>query len=303
MSPRVEFPTDPVSVARRERYGLNNIAYSDEGLLATSDVRMNVRVQRGGEIVFARNFESRLDKVRPTDRVRGLAFSPDASRLYVAAGDTVYAVDAASGQTVWSYVPPRSFGFLVVSPANLAVSRVGDVAVSFDNGTLAVWSGEGEIRSMWQDNDAPRRLAYANEDRIVGTDSFSLTTWSVTTRQRGWRKTLAHRAFGFAVSPTGEYVVTRGLHDATIWEADSGERIADLAVGTGLPTLAFHPRRPILALGSRDGVEMVDFQGRSLRSFSVEGSSVVSLAISTDGGELAVGCGDDSLRRFPLDLP
>jgi WD40 repeat protein len=304
MSQRLALPTDPVERARRERHGINHVVYAHEGgRLATSDVRMNVAVYEGEQRIFSQSYESISQKIRPTDRVRGLQFSPDDSTLYVAAGDTVHAVLVSTGEEVWSYTAPRSWGFLIVSPIALAVAPNGDVAAAFDNGSIAVWDQHGSIRALWHDNDSPRSLFFLKDGSLIaGTDSFSLCAWDVASRQKVFKRRLHDRVFGMAASAFATIVATRTLRTATLWDFDSGAELMSIPVGSGLPLVEFHPKKQLVAFGSRDAVEVVDFEGLPVARYTVDGVRVVSMAFSPDGKELTVGCSDDELRRFPLHL-
>ncbi|MFX8937935.1 hypothetical protein ABTN00_20015, partial [Acinetobacter baumannii] len=88
-------------------------------------------------------------KVKPTERIRDIAFSPDGTRIYVAAADQVTAVDVESGETAWVYTAPRSFGFLIISPWSLDVSEEGEVVAAFDNGTIVSWDATGQVTHKW----------------------------------------------------------------------------------------------------------------------------------------------------------
>lgn len=302
MSSRLAIPPDPFEVVRQQRFGMNHVTYSLSGaLIATSDVRMNVAVHRGDEVEFSRNFESLSQKIRPTDRVRGLQFSPDDRTLYVAAGDSLRAINLANGRETWSYTPPRSFGFLIVSPIALSVSGTGDVAAAFDNGSIAVWDGFGGMRALWHDNDSPRSLFFMKDGSLLaGTDSFSLCAWDIVSRKKVFKRRLQDRVFGMAASAFSTVVATRALRTASLWNLESGEELMSISVGSGLPLVEFHPRKEIVALGTHDAIEMVDFDACPFARFSIDDARVISMAFSPEGNELAVGCSDERLRRFPL---
>src|SRR6185312_9893508 len=116
-------------------HGINHLAYSPDGkLLACSDVRMNVRViersmdpgtersanpphpfsgyprpdmdptwappvefDRIEKLLLTRNLFVGDDKIRPTQRIRGLEFTRDSEKLVIAAADTLHCVDSRTG--------------------------------------------------------------------------------------------------------------------------------------------------------------------------------------------------------------
>ncbi|MGV3618241.1 MAG: WD40 repeat domain-containing protein [Fimbriimonas sp.] len=281
--------------------GINHVVYSTDGeAVATGDVRMNVSVHRGGAVVMERNLGSESDKVRPTERIRGLEFSGDGRLLFVAAADTVYALDAATGATVWSYEPPRSFGFLIISP--IALTAMGGlVAASFDNGSVAVWDEAGTLRCLWHDNDAPRHFALGYEgSRLIGTDSFTLCVWNATSRSKDTRIPLPSRAFGFAASRMGRIVAIRTLREIVLWDVEERRSILSVPAEPGLPVIAFHPSEPKFAVAARGNVVVRDFAGVELGRHSEPDALVLSMAFAPDRNELTLGLSTEELRTIAL---
>src|SRR5690349_14701181 len=109
----------------------------DMGLTATGDTQRLVKVWYQGNVIYELNLASTQDKIRPTERIRGLVFSPTGDTLYVACGDTVKAYSMTNGEVRWMFRPARSFGFLIVSPIALSVSPAGELAVATDAGRLS----------------------------------------------------------------------------------------------------------------------------------------------------------------------
>lgn len=300
--PTDPLPSDPAERVLATRTGTNRVVYSPTGrLLATGDVRMNVVVRQGSEVVYEANFESLNEKIRATDRIRGLVFAEDESELWVAAGDSIRVIRLADGAEIMSYTPPRSFGFLIISPIALTIDPKGRVAAAFDDGSIAVWHSSREKEVLWKDNDSPRTLDFTREGRLlVGTDSFTLCAWETESRRKALRLTLPDRAYGAAVAPTGDHVVTRHLSHASLWRLEHSEPLGKFPVEAGLPLVAFHPLRPWVAFGSVRAVDLFDLAGQRVARFPVDGSNVVSFGFSPDGARLTVGCLDDSLREFAL---
>jgi WD40 repeat protein len=298
----VDTPAEPARKLAHLRNGINHVAYGSDGLtMATADVHMNVHVTRGGELLYQRRFNVLEDKIRPTQRIRGLAFSPDGQLLYLAAADTVLAIDLATGQEAWSYVPPRSFGFLVISPVWLTVSTNGDVAAAFDNGSVAIWDQDGLMKSLWHHNDAPRMIEFAFDGHtIVGSDSFSLTGWNGQTRKPTFKLPMPARVYGMAVSKIAPLAATRTLHGIHLWNLETQQAIGALPVGFGLPLVAFSPANPVFAFAERHGVMLVDMNGQIIDQRAIHGAAVLSLSFSPDGREIAVGCSDNQVRHWLL---
>jgi len=298
----VASPVNVSSALEHFDHGINRVVVSADGrFVATSDVDMNLVVRRGNVEAFAGNFGSTSDKIRPTERVRGLAFSPNAEYLYVAAGDQVIALHTDSWGTEWSYEAPRSFGFLIISPIALDVAANGDVAVAFDNGSIVVWDGHGVKKATIRDNDSPRWLHFvADGNKIVGTDSFSLCGWDIQNRKQKLKIRLAGRAFGLCVDRPGTVAATRTLQNIVLWDLIEKDIVSVIPVGPGIPVLALHPHRKWLAFGERNRVRIVDFAGAPVDTFDLDVTSALSLAFTPSGDELLVGCTEQNLVRLTL---
>lgn len=285
------------------RGGTNHLAYSPDGeLLATSDTGMLIEVKRADEVVFSVSLAARDDKVRPTERVRGVRFSHDGRLLYVAAGDRMTAFDVGLGIRVWDYRPPRSFGFLIISPIAVATS-LGFVAAAFDNGSFAIWDDGGQMRALWHENDCPRFMGFLPDgDRLVGSDSFGLGVWNVQTRRREHKARISDRVYGLATKPDQALVALRTLHHVLIYDADAGEMRARLPIGAGLPLAAFHPTERVLALGDRFGVNVVDLEGGFIERYNTRECSVLSIAFSPDGSRLSAGLSDRTVSHWDFAI-
>jgi WD40 repeat protein len=282
--------------------GINQIAFSPDGTrCATGDTGMRVRIERNGKTVVERDLRSTSEKARTTERVRGLGFSHDGKLLYVAAGERLRALSSDNGAEKWAYSPPRSFGFLVISPVGLATT--GDqVAACFDNGSMAVWSPEGRMRAIWHDNDSPRYLSFLGDgNRLVGCDSFSVCVWDPATRRRLMKLRLPDRVYGLSVSPTANIAATRTLYSVQLWDLDLATMLSQVPVGQGLPIVAFHPERQWLAVADKWAVNLVDFSGRFIDRYDCGPAAVLSLAFRPDGRTLAVGGSDGQVRTFEVN--
>src|SRR5689334_11467039 len=89
---------------------VNHVAFSPRGdLIATSDTAMTARVWRNRQQILHLDLRSISDKVRPTERIRSLAFSAEGNRLYIAAGENVAAYDLTRprNEPDWIFVAPR----------------------------------------------------------------------------------------------------------------------------------------------------------------------------------------------------
>lgn len=282
--------------------GINHIAFDPRGNgIAVSDASMNVRRLIDESWVADCLLTSKNEKVRPTERIRDIAFSMDGRTLFVAAGDTLYGLDAESLETVWTYEPPRSFGFLIISPIALAVAGNGDVAASFDNGSMAVWDAKLRLKVLWQDNDTPRRLGFSTDGKVLmGSDSFSVCLWDVQTRQKVKKLPLVERAYGIAMRDAEPRVALRTLHSIEIWDLTQMRRTGVRPALPGLPICAFHPSENLVISGSRNGVQILNGDLSVRSEHWVDEAAVTSLAVHPSGNHLLVGLSTGDLRSIPV---
>lgn len=280
-------------------HGFNRVAISaDDRFLATSDVDMNVIVREHDEVVFNRNFGSDSDKIRPTERVRGLGFSPDGAVMYLAAGSEVIALNTSNWEVAWSYEPPRSLGFLIVSPIALDVAQNGDVAAAFDNGTILIWDGNSHREEIIRDNDSPRWMRFvANGSRLVGSDGFCLCQWTLPHHRRKLKLAPHSRVFGMDAHRSGQYAAVRSLQEIAIWDLREKERTIRIPVGPGIPVIAFHPHEDLLAYAERSRIIMVDAKGTRQIEFDQDVASALSICFTPKGDQMLIGCTEQTLIR------
>ena len=281
---------------------IQSIAFSpDCRLMAVGDTHRTAKVYFDGVAIHELNLASRQDKIRPTERIRGLAFSPNGETLFTACGDLVRAYSMTTGEQKWMHRPARSFGFLIVSPIALAVSSSGDLAVATDSGRLSLWTTEGALRSHWWDNDAPRQLAFLDDDRVVGTDSFSLCTWKMGMSRKLTRKRLGERIYGFAAAPGVERVCIRSIHGIEIWDLAADVIIDKQAVPFGPPLVVLSSNGDEVFFGGTSEVLGCRISDGRSQAFEISGASLRSLGLRPDGKALVAGCSDGTVRTFHLD--
>ncbi|CAN1537278.1 hypothetical protein MCEMSE15_01621 [Fimbriimonadaceae bacterium] len=278
--------------------GVGQIAVSRSGrFIATADTSLAIHLEFDGNRLWSSGLRSESCLLRPIDRIRGLAFSDDDALLVAAINDSVVAFSVASAKPVWSYTPPRSFGFLVVSPLSVSAGE-GRIAASFDNGSVVQWTSDGRIAVIWHANDAPRQLKIAR-DEIVGTDSFSLTRWSMHAKVRRARIRMPERIYGFDASESHPYAVTRSLHYAHVWNLETGKAEAKVEVGTGLPLVQCHPTEAAFVIADRDQVVAHRYSGEEIARFDLFGERPLTMKFTPDGAQLLVGSAGSKLLRLP----
>lgn len=275
--------SDPASV----------VAYSPNGeFFAIGYMSIRVEIYRHGELLSTFDLASHQDKIRPTERVRGLAFNEDGSLLFVAASDKLFALDG-NGRIAWTYEPPRSFGFLIISPTTVS-ALAGRVVAAFDNGSMAAFDEQGNIQRLWKDNETPRKLQMTRGGVVVGSDSFSLCGWAADSGARLFRHKLSQRVFAFSASWDGELAVMRTLWEAIVVEPTTNKTLRAISVDPSGPVVAMEPSGARIALSTSCGWELHNtLSGTSLGKEETP-SPATSLAFNAAGTDLLVGLADGS---------
>jgi WD40 repeat protein len=298
-------PLDPIEAIAAHSAPVNHIAFAEGGrLMATADTEMRAKVWRGRECFLELDMRSISDKVRPTERVRGIRFSADAERIIVAAGENVaaFGVASANPEPIWTYVAPRLFAFLIISPTSIAVSERNTLAAAFDNGTIAIWDSLGNRTALIRHNASPRQLTFIPDERIIGTDGFSVSLWRPDERKPLWHRPSRERIYGLAASSNGEYVAVRRLYSTTVYEIDSGEKVVEHKQGRGLPLLAFAPDTNVLAIGTQHAINLYDVKSGAHGRLALEEAELISLTFLPDGSPVVAGCSDGRIRVWENPL-
>lgn len=281
---------------------VQSLAFNQSGrLIATGDTSRHIRAWFDTRPFFEADLRSADAKSKTNERIRGVAFSPEGRRLYVACGDTLRAYDLLLRQEIWRYQPRRCFGLLVVSPMTVAVSPVGNVITATDTGSVRCLTPDGEMLTTWWDNEAPRYLAFTPDGMgVVGVDGFSLNIWEAYTGRRRQRMRSRERIFGMAVSALTGLVAIRTLHTVEVLSLESFDLIERFEAPTGLPLMAFSPDGSVLALGGQEEVLLFRVGEDGGWTLPTAGARVLSLAFHPVGSFLSAGCSDGVVRFWDV---
>src|SRR5262249_27055601 len=166
-----------------------------------------------------------------TDRVQGVAFSPDGRHLVSTGADrtarvcytfTVVQSLLLSGQTDEVDIPAYSpDGALIATPSWDRTTRIWDAS----SGAL--------VRTLEGHTDQVRAATFSPDGTHLVTASSDATAriWDVSTgRQLGTPLKHAEGLLGVAYSPNGTRIATASRdRTAAVWDAASGERLATLS--------------------------------------------------------------------------
>ena len=210
----------------------------------------------------------------PADTVWNLGWSPDGTHLAIIHGSweqrEVAIVDRA-GTLVASLRPPE--------PGAAFMS--------------ASFSADGRLLATSQ-------LGVAQSDPAI--EYVTIWDW---TRGKVVR-TIETRALVVAFDPTGGRLVSSRLLEGVVdvWDADTGERVANLAGHTGLVNdVTFSADGSTVATASADGTARVWDPTTGSQSQVLRGDGpLASVGFSPDGSKLATVSGDGVARVWALDL-
>jgi WD40 repeat protein len=285
---------------------INHVAFAGDGrIMATSDTAMRVKLWLNRELLRTYDLRSISEKVRPTERIRDIRFTSDGNLLFVAAGEFVaaYRINSDNLEPEWTYIAPRLFAFLIVSPTSIAVSASDSVAAAFDNGTIAIWDAQGHRTALIRHNACPRYLHYLPDESVIGTDSFSVSLWRAGERRPVWHRPSRERIYGMDVSDDGCFVALRRLYTTTVYDVAEGAAVEDHKQGRGLPIVAFGPGTHTLAIGTQHAVTLHAITEGKQTRLSLEDAELISIAFLPDGSQVVAGCSDGCVRTWENPFP
>lgn len=268
--------------------------------IASADTERQLKVWQDGQIVMEKNLRTWHDRFLALDRIRALTFGAEPNRLYVASGESVKGYDVPNSEEVWEHGRPPTWAFLITCPQSISVNSEGLLAAAYDDGHVETY---GPTKTDWKDNDAPKSMAFLRDGtRIAGTDFVSVCIWNSFTGAKLAKYRPAHRkVYALAASRVADVIAVRSLYDVELWNTESGERVATTPSRPGLPILAFHPTREMLAIGDARGYSVVNFQGAEQVRVDCQGYSPLILTYAPDGS-LLVGCSDSQIRIWKLPV-
>ncbi|MGH7170236.1 MAG: WD40 repeat domain-containing protein, partial [Gemmataceae bacterium] len=247
--------------------------------------------------------------------IASIHFSPDGRRLVSGAAYTDNIV------RVWDPLVGKETAQLRGHKEGIEVVAYAPdgkrIATASQDGSIRLWDAATgrEIRRLEAKDGMVYATAFAPDGRTIasGGRRRAIHLWDVATGQE-------RRAFGnpggmtlrLAFSPDGKMLATRRFEekDIRLWDVAKGESIRQLAgPRAGCPSLAFSPDGKTLAAGGDDAtVHLWDvLSGEKLRTFAIplqpgQVKRVLSIALSPDGRNLAVGYGegDCTVRLWEL---
>jgi DNA-binding beta-propeller fold protein YncE len=236
-----------------------------------------------------------------TDRLFGVAFSPDGTQLATASADrTVKVWDAATSQEL------RTLAGHAGAVGGVAFSPDGKhLATTSLDSTVKVWdmaSGQ-EVRTLSDHLGEVDGVAFSPDGTLIATAGGDLMVrvWNAHAGQK--LLTLSGHDNGIislAFSPEGRRLATASADKtARVWDVATGEVLLTLAGHTDMVYGAiFSPDGAWLATASRDGTARVwnAATGQEMFKLSDHRGWVMGIAFSPDGRRLATASFDHTVK-------
>jgi WD40 repeat protein/serine/threonine protein kinase len=236
-----------------------------------------------------------------TAGVKGVAFSPDGTRLASAGGDkTVKVWDAVSGQVI------HTFEGHTDAVRSVAFSPDGTrLASASEDCTVRLWDVTTATTIHTLRHNAPavyvafspngKRLASAGQDKTV-------RLWDAANGLE-LRKFQGHSVHvtSVAFSPDGARLASAGEADQNVklWDVDSGELQRIFDASWEVQSVAFSPDGKLAAAGRDRTVRVWNVDsGQGLRNFRGHTSELRSVAFSPDGKWLASASDDGMVKLW-----
>ena len=263
---------------------------TDRRLFLCADLDRSLTIWTGGAVVNKIVLRSDGTKARAMDRVHAVAFSEDASLIFVAAGLHLRCLDAHDGREVWSYRPANVFGFLQTSPRALVVSKNKSVFMSSDSGEMCVFRASGEMCARWRSSDAPLFADLHKEGSlIIGSDGATLTVWDIDDRRRLMRYDCSGRIYGLKVVPRTDKVVLRTDRGIAVFDLYLGRVVRSFHVLPGLPFIDASAYGQRLLTGEGGCCAVYSLDGERVGAASAPSGRVISARFDRQGSSIHIG--------------
>lgn len=293
--------------AQRTRTAVLAVALVIAAVLSFIAIGQRNRAEDQARVAHSRELAARALLIAKTQPFAGLVVADEATRIEPTE-QAVQALRQTLQQTASAIAVIRGIGAKV---NGVALDQGGKrIAVAADDGTVTLWTPEGEPKGELDTGaDSVRSASFsANGQRLaLGLGRRGIQIWNPQSERLVRRIATPQAVRSVALSPDGSAVAAGGVRGAALWRA--GDPAPTQLGRRGLVfSVAFSPDgRRVLTGGLRGVAELFRAgDGRLLRTLDVSAQSggdrtdVNGVAFSTDG-ELATTA-DQSGRAIVWDL-
>jgi WD40 repeat protein len=270
-------------------------------LLLASEAAMRDR-SAGAEDVLRRTLLASRERgtFRAGGKITVARFSPDASKILVAAGDgTARVYDARTHRLLLTLRQ----GAPITSGAFSSDGRT--VLTAGANGRIELWSAQdGRLLRVLRNGAAVRSAAFdPSGTHVIAAGGHVVKLWSRGGSTPVWAHRLDWPVTGVLFSPDGGFVAVIGNdRDALLYHADSGVLDRTFDQGDFVKCMAFSPRGAYLVTGGRNKTARIwDVRtGRLLHELTGHTQDVVGIAFSPNGLTVATASSDGTARTWSV---
>ena len=263
----------------------------------SADLRMGVSVWEDGVKVRTYEFADDDTKSSAYSRVHAINVTPDGRYAFVAAGLKIRCIDLEFGYLSWQYRAPNMFGFIRTAPRALAINKEGEILVSFDSGTLEVWTPDGRQRARWRANDSPMMLAgLPDGNRFVGSDGYGLSIWDVADRARILATHTDMKVYGLATYKNSDKVLLRLPGRLATFDVFAERLRNDVHILPGLPYVDVTSDGDRIVHGEGRDAVLLDGGLNYVMTFTASENRIITAKFVPDQRQVVLGLDDGSIE-------
>jgi WD40 repeat protein len=258
---------------------------------------------RGGEAEDVLRRSLAASRVRAVFRAGGpvvsARFSPDGSRVLVAAGSTARVYDSRSHRLLRTFDHGAPITVARFSPGGDTLLTAGA------DGVVKLWSArDGRLFQTLVLGVAVRSAQYDDKgDRVVAAGGRRVRLWQVGRSAPSWTHRFRRPVTDAVPNADGSLVAVIGNDpDAMLYRGGSGVLVRRLDQGDFVKSVAFSPNgKEVVTGGRNDTARIWDVaSGRMTAELKGHTQDVIAVAFSADGDSVATASTDGTARTWSV---